>query len=80
MVRVTPHRRRCGNVEIARLGFWRDFQARWEPWESPPTSHRTLSARLPDFSTVSIARHFHSNHSEIAAARLTCYPIRVIYY
>jgi len=28
-------RRRCGNVEIARLGFGRDFQARWEGWKSP---------------------------------------------
>ena len=28
-------RRRGGNVEIARLGFGRDFQARWEGWKSP---------------------------------------------
>jgi transposase len=25
----------CGNVEIARPGFGRDFQARWEGWKSP---------------------------------------------
>ena len=36
-------RRRCGNVEIARFGFWRDFQARWEAWKSPGA---VLSLRL----------------------------------
>jgi hypothetical protein len=41
-------RRRCGNVEIARLGFWRDFQARWEAWKSPalPSRPRWPSAGL----------------------------------
>jgi len=52
--------RRCGNVEIARVWFWRDFQARGEPWKSPRPTFR-LGRRRPDFPTVPTARHFHSD-------------------
>ena len=57
----TNRRRRCGNVKIARLGFWRDFQARWEGWKSPGLPSPPLG-RGPDFSTLSPARHFHSEY------------------
>ena len=40
-------RRSCGNVGIPPL--WRDFQGRWEEWET-----------VLGFSTLSTARHFHS--------------------
>jgi hypothetical protein len=54
-------RRRCGNVEIARLGFWRDFQARGKAWKSPGGSFLSAAGRRPDFSTLTTARHFHSD-------------------
>ena len=54
-------RRRCGNVEIARLGFWRDFQVRWEAWKSPGSKFLSAAGRGPDFSTLSTAHHFHSD-------------------
>src|SRR5215831_19180555 len=60
-------RRRGGNVEIARLCFWGDFQARWKPWKSPRIQRRLDVPRL-DFSTVSTARHFHSD--EVALSSL----------
>jgi hypothetical protein len=56
-------RRRCGNVEIARLCFWRDFQARWKGWKSPGQVSLCSLAVGPDFSTLSTARHFHSDTS-----------------
>src|SRR6516165_4899580 len=41
------HRRRCGNVEMARLCFWRDFQARWKPWKSPGPGFGLYDLRRP---------------------------------
>ena len=55
-----PRRRRRGeNVGIARLCFWRDFQARWEAWKSPKDSFLSAAGCRPDFCTLSRARHFH---------------------
>jgi hypothetical protein len=45
-------RRRCGNVEIARPCFWRDFQARGEAWKSPGASFsppRAAGGTFPRF-------------------------------
>jgi hypothetical protein len=64
-------RRRCGNVEIARLGFWRDFQARWEAWKSPGVQFSLCGGRRPDFSTLSTARHFHSDFPQPFSRRST---------
>lgn len=55
-------RRRCGNVEIGRFCFWRDFQAPGEAWKKSRSYLRTLSRRWTDFSTLSTARHFHSEY------------------
>src|SRR5215471_366582 len=66
-------RRRCGNVEIARLCFWRDFQARWKPWKSPRIQ-RLLDLRRLDFSTVSTARHFHSDEVALSSLGLCRFP------
>jgi hypothetical protein len=50
---LSPNRRRrCGNVGIARLGFWRDFQARGEAWKSPGASFSlqlTVGRTFPRF-------------------------------
>jgi len=54
-------RRRCGNVEIARPWFWRDFQARGEAWKSPGGKFLSAAGCRLDFSTLSTARHFHSD-------------------
>src|SRR6516162_10529078 len=66
-------RRRCGNVEIARLCFWRDFQARWKPWKSPRTP-RLLYLPRADFSTVSTGRHFHSDDVALSSLGLRRFP------
>lgn len=42
-------RRRCGNVGIARLGFWRDFQARGEAWKSLAVQVHSAAGHWPDF-------------------------------
>src|SRR6516165_12212979 len=68
-----PRRRRGGNVEIARLCFWRDFQARWKPWKSPRIQ-RLLDLPRLDFSAVSTARHFHSDEVALSSLRRRRFP------
>ncbi|PYV23413.1 MAG: hypothetical protein DMG24_14025 [Acidobacteria bacterium] len=58
-------RRRGGNVEIARLGFGRDFQARWEGWKSPVSLRRRSG---------SWAGLFHAFHGASFPQRLPTTP------
>ncbi len=48
---LEARRRRCGNVEIARLCFWRDFQARWKRVEKSRSSPSLPKPFGEDFST-----------------------------
>ena len=61
-------RRRCGNVEIARLGFWRDCQARWEAWKSPGLPPRPLSPS---------AGLFHAFHGASFPQRVSHSPVHL---
>ena len=61
-------RRRCGNVEIARLCFWRDFQARWEGWKSPGLPPQPLSPS---------AGLFHAFHGASFPQRVSHSPVHL---